>query len=83
MNTEKTNLEAESPALSKGDVGHSVVWKPTMMLRWIDGNKANNWKNSVKFYNDIGWGNPNHVVLQQMWLGDLGEQDWRDIEVGG
>ena len=49
-------------------VRRSVVWKPTNQLRWY---KRMIDEGSYK------------RILQQLWLGDLGEEDWIDVpEVG-
>jgi len=80
-----TNIpnEEQTGRLQQPAVMRSAVWKPTMMLRWVDATKANDSKNAVPFSNDVGWGNPSNVVLQQMWQGDMGEQEWKDVVVGG
>jgi hypothetical protein len=43
-----------------------VVWQPTQLLRW---------KRVMK---DEG---SYDKVLQQMWQGDKGEQEWKDVPV--
>ena len=49
-------------------VVRSVVWKPTNQLRW---------------YKRIIDEGRYKKVLQQLWLGDLGEESWIDVpEVG-
>ena len=51
-----------------GAVVRSVVWKPTNQLRW---------------YKRIIDEGRYKKVLQQLWLGDLGEESWIDVpEVG-
>ncbi len=82
-NNEQNELNAQIQPSCLGGVMRSIVWNPTMMLRWVDAKKANNSNNAVPFSNDIGWGHPSNVVLQQMWQGDMGEQKWEDIEVVG
>jgi hypothetical protein len=64
MSTEKLSNEAKTPALNKGAVMRSVVWQPTQLLRW------------GRVMKDEG---SYDKVLQQMWKGDLGEQEWRDV----
>ena len=64
MNTDKTSLENESQLSCLGAVVRSVVWKPSPLIRW----------KRVEIdklrYNK---------VLQQLWQGDMGEQEWRDV----
>jgi|LakMenEpi03Aug12_release.lakeMendotaPanAssembly.Ray.scaffolds.fasta_scaffold256589_2 hypothetical protein len=64
MNTDKTLLENESQPSCLGAVMRSVVWKPSPLIRW----------KRVEIdklrYNK---------VLQQLWQGDMGEQEWRDV----
>ena len=50
-------------------VGRSTVWQPTCLLRW-------NLKEII-ISETIG---SSEKVLEQMWKGDMGEQEWRDIE---
>jgi len=57
----------------------STIWSLTMKLRWVDCKNANKATNAVRFSNDIGWGWPDNVVLQQMWQGDKGHQKWVDV----
>lgn len=61
------------------DTEESLMWSPTMNLRWVNSEKADKETNAVKFSNDIGWGWPNDVVLQQMWQGNKGHQKWVDV----
>ncbi len=45
-----------------------IVWKPTCRLRWK--------------YKEMPFDMINiQRVLQQMWVGDGEEQEWRDIEI--
>ena len=53
--------------LHKPDVVRSAVFTPTYILRWKVKPIEFDMINTRK-------------VLQQMWQGDMGEQDWRDIE---
>jgi hypothetical protein len=66
---EHGNLNYSETANSDlGAVVRSVVWKPTNQLRW--------YKRMI----DEG---RYKKVLQQLWLGDLGEESWIDVpEVG-
>ena len=66
---ENENLNTEETANSDlGAVVRSVVWKPTNQLRW---------------YKRIIDEGRYKKVLQQLWLGDLGEESWIDVpEVG-
>lgn len=66
---EHGNLNYSETANSDlGAVVRSVVWKPTNQLRWY------------KLMIDEG---RYKKVLQQLWLGDLGEESWIDVpEVG-
>jgi hypothetical protein len=66
---EHGNLNYSETANSDlGAVRRSVVWKPTNQLRWYK-----------KMIDEGSY----KRVLQQLWLGDLGEQDWIDVpEVG-
>ena len=66
MNTEKTSIENENQPSCLGAVMRSVVWQPTQLLRW---------KRVMK---DEG---SYDKVLQQMWQGDKGEQEWKDVPV--
>ena len=63
------NLNNQETANSDlGAVVRSVIWKPTNQLRWY---KRMIDEGSYK------------KVLQQLWLGDLGEESWIDVpEVG-
>jgi hypothetical protein len=54
--------------LNKSDVERSTVWTPTCILRWKTKDIPFDVINKTK-------------VLQQMWQGDAGEQEWRDIEI--
>lgn len=49
------------------NVVRSAVFTPTCILRW---------KEMPIDFDPIN----KRKVLQQMWQGDMGEQDWRDIE---
>ena len=53
------------------DVSNSAVWKPTMILRWLE----------TDSYNPVN--NDFDKVLQQKWQSDTGEEKWEDIEVYG
>ena len=66
---EHGNLNYSETANSDlGAVVRSVVWKPTNQLRW---------------YKRIIDEGRYKKVLQQLWLGDLGEESWIDVpEVG-
>lgn len=67
METKQIKI-SETAQLGIGAVVRSVVWKPTNQLRWY---KRMIDEGSYK------------KVLQQLWLGDLGEENWIDIpEVG-
>ena len=59
----------------------NVSWSPTMRLRWVDSLKANDLNNAVPFSNNIGWGQPDNVVLQQQWQGSDGTVKWEDIKL--
>ena len=65
------------------DIGEfSSSWTPTMSLRWIDSDKANNSKLGIKYTNsDTGWGWPYNITLQQKWISDDGGIEWRDVEL--
>jgi len=47
---------------------YTVCWTPTCLLRWQLRRIDFDPKNTTK-------------VLQQMWQGSNGEQEWRDIEI--
>lgn len=56
-----------------------IILTPTMKLRWVDSKKANDKNNAVKFVNDIGWGWPDDVVLQQLFMDQNGKENWIDV----
>jgi hypothetical protein len=62
----ETSNNHETDNLQQGAVMRSVVWQPTQLLRW---------KRVMK---DDG---SYDKVLQQMWQGDKGEQEWKDVPV--
>ena len=53
------------------DVSNSAVWKPTMILRWLETDN----------YNPVN--DDFDKVLQQKWQSDTGEEKWEDIEIYG
>lgn len=53
------------------DVSNSEVWKPTMILRWLETDN----------YNPVN--GDFDKVLQQKWQSDKGEEKWEDIEIYG
>ena len=62
---EHGNLNYSETANSDlGDVMRSVVWKPSSLIRW----------------KRVGIDKLRYEkVLQQLWQGDMGEQEWRDV----
>lgn len=63
--------QEEAKALFLSSVSNSAVWKPTMILRWLETDN----------YNPV---NDNFdKVLQQKWQSDKGEEKWEDIEIYG
>lgn len=46
------------------DVMCSVVWKPSPLVRW-----------KTVVIDKLRY----EKVLQQLWQGDMGEQEWRDV----
>jgi hypothetical protein len=42
-----------------------IVWKPTNHIRWV----------TRSLFDDL-----HEKVLQQLWVGDRLEEEWRDIE---
>ena len=65
MNIETKNTEDEQRNMPISVGG--TVWKATMQLRWIKHTQANEPRLGVKFSNDVGWGWPDSIVLQQKW----------------
>ena len=62
---EHGNLNYSETANSDlGDVMRSVVWKPSSLIRW----------KRVEI-DKLRY----EKVLQQLWQGDMGEQEWRDV----
>jgi hypothetical protein len=52
--------------LTINDLADCQVWRPTCLLRWkIEPKSGQHW--GIK-------------VLQQMWQGSNGDQEWKDIE---
>ena len=64
MKTEETKLEAQQEQLDIPVVMRSVFWQPTNFVRW---KRIEIDKLRYK------------KVLQQLWQGDKGEQEWRDV----
>ena len=64
MKTEETKLEAQQEQLDIPVVMCSVFWQPTNLVRW---KRIEIDKLRYK------------KVLQQLWQGDKGEQEWRDV----
>mgnify|MGYP003591950113 CR=1 FL=1 len=64
MKTEETKLEAQQEQLDIPVVMRSVFWQPTNLVRW---KRIEIDKLRYK------------KVLQQLWQGDKGEQEWRDV----
>lgn len=74
MKKEQNLNNAETQALNIPVVSRSVVYKPTMMLRY-------KWKEIKTPIAENFTAITNEARLEQMWIGDLGEEDWREIEV--
>lgn len=67
-NVKKSICNGKDIRFDNPSIGRSTVWKPTCQLRW-----------KIK---DIDFDIINkQKVLQQMWQGDMGEQEWKDIEL--
>jgi len=49
------------------------VWQPTMMLRWLEQGLGENVH--------VSYANVKIKTLQQMWISNLGDIEWRDISV--
>ena len=64
MKTEETKLEAQQEQLDIPVVMRSVFWQPTNLVRW---KRIEIDKLRYK------------KVLQQLWQGEKGEQEWRDV----
>ena len=64
MKTEETKLEAQQEQLDVPVVMRSVFLQPTNLVRW---KRIEIDKLRYK------------KVLQQLWQGDKGEQEWRDV----
>ena len=64
MKTEETKLEAQQEQLDIPVVMRSVFLQPTNLVRW---KRIEIDKLRYK------------KVLQQLWQGDKGEQEWRDV----
>lgn len=56
------------------NIQRSAVYKPTMMLKY-------KWKEVITPLDEHFSTITKEMILQQMWVGDLGEEDWRDIEI--
>jgi hypothetical protein len=61
--TQKSN-EEQNTASCLGAVMRSVVWKPSPLVRW----------KRVEI-DKLRY----EKVLQQLWQGDMGEKEWRDV----
>ena len=77
----KDNKQAETEQCTIPSVVGSTVWKATMQLRWIKHTEANEPRLGVRFANDIGWGWPDNIVLQQKWVSDEGNEKWEDVQL--
>lgn len=64
MNTEESKLEAHQEQLDIPVVMRSVFWRPTNLVRW----------KRIEI-DELHY----EKVLQQLWQGDRGEQEWRDV----
>jgi len=51
------------------NVVESTVWTPSVRFRWLETNEYEFHSDSFK------------RILQQKWIGDKGEFEWREIEV--
>lgn len=65
---EETSKNNEIAQLGIGAVMCST-WKPTINLRWLEG------KNYIPQLDSF------ERELQQLWVNDKGEEEWRDIDV--
>ncbi len=52
-----------------------------MQLRWVNGSCLKKDNTALRTHHDIGWNNPNNLVLQQLWKSELGNSEWRNIEI--
>ena len=59
----------------------SSEWKPTMNLRWVDINKADNPQNAVRAYVVDNFQRDIHYVLQQKWVNGSGSEKWKDVSI--
>ena len=73
MNNEQNLDNPQNQQLNIAGVSRSVVYKPTMMLRY-------KWKEIKTPIAENFTAITNEARLEQMWIGDLGEEDWREIE---
>jgi hypothetical protein len=65
MKLENENLnEPQKLQLNIGAVMRSVVWKPSPLIRW-----------KMVEIDKLRY----NKVLQQLWQGDMGEEEWRDV----
>lgn len=53
-----------------------MPWQPTMKLRWVTSDDHENTPCATT-HSYSTW----HYKLQQLWVGDEGAEEWRDIEV--
>ena len=67
----KETIKEQAELLGIKAVGNCEVWKPTMILRWLETDN----------YSPINDGFDR--VLQQKWQSGTGEEKWEDIEVYG
>jgi hypothetical protein len=75
----KKKMSKENNPLDKHENGNDFI--ATMQLRWIKHTEANDPRLGVKFANDIGWGWPDNIVLQQKWISNEGNEKWEDVEL--
>lgn len=63
------NLSEQNSNVVLADIGRITMWKATCQLRWINKEIPVDEHTAKK-----------EKTLQQMWQGDMGEQEWKDIE---
>ena len=54
-------------------ISRCEVWKPTYNLRFV--------LKDIKYPKEHWIDVVREKILQQMWISDLGKEDWRDIEL--